>query len=286
MESIIEKLYHEDQNMIYNALPRTLRPGYNFGPHCHKNLEVCLMTDGACDIVVNGEAITVHAGKMMVIFQHMIHSFHVRTCSPCSFFQIHFQPDSFSCVEPKVTEEVKFLRYMADERSSYLLLPASQQLRLCVERICAEMGAKKEEAFSLPLSKIHIYEMIFLLSREISQGYRRIFNIENPLVIQAIQYINEHIREKISLRDVAAACCVTIRHISSVFKDTINLTVNDYINISKIDKAMRWLTESKLGMMEIASRLGYSSTQYFSTVFKRYTHVTPSEYRKMAEKDV
>lgn len=106
--------------MIYNALPRTLRPGYNFGPHCHKNLEVCLMTDGACDIVVNGEAITVHTGKMMVIFQHMIHSFHVRTSSPCSFFQIHFQPDSFSCVEPKVTEEVKFLRYMADERSSFV----------------------------------------------------------------------------------------------------------------------------------------------------------------------
>ena len=40
MESTIGRLYHKEQNMIYNALPRTLQPGYSFGPHCHKNVEV------------------------------------------------------------------------------------------------------------------------------------------------------------------------------------------------------------------------------------------------------
>lgn len=285
MESIIGMLYHEEQNMIYNALPRTLQPGYDFGPHCHKNVEVCMMTDGACDIVVNGETITVRPGEMMVIFPHMIHSFHMRAFRPCSFLQIHFQPDSFSWVEPKVAEKIKFLSYMTDERSAYLLLPFSKQLRACVERICTEMSAK-EQKFSLSLSKIYIYEMVFLLSREISQGYRRIFNIENPLVVRAIQYISDHMEEKIGLSDVAEACQVSPRYLSAAFKDVINLTVNDYINVSKMDKAMRWLTESELSMTEIASRLGFSSTQYFSTVFKRYTHVTPGEYKAMAAKDV
>ena len=40
----IGMLYYKEQNMIYNALPRTLQPGYNFGPHCHKNVEVCMRT--------------------------------------------------------------------------------------------------------------------------------------------------------------------------------------------------------------------------------------------------
>ena len=85
---------------------------------------------------------------------------------------------------------------------------------------------------------------------------------------------------------VAAACHVTARHLSSVFKDITNITVNDYINIAKVDNAMRWLTGTDLTMAEIASKLGFSSTQYFSTVFKRYTRVTPGEYKDMSEKDI
>ena len=146
MESIIGMLYYKEQNMIYNALPRTLQPGYNFGPHCHKNVEVCMMTEGECDIVVNGETITVRTGEMMVIFPHMIHSFHMRSRRPAVFLQMHFQPDSFSWVEPDVAEEVKFLGYMTDEHSAYLLQPFSVRLRSCVERICTEMN----------LSLIHI----------------------------------------------------------------------------------------------------------------------------------
>lgn len=85
---------------------------------------------------------------------------------------------------------------------------------------------------------------------------------------------------------MAKACQVTPRHLSGVFKDIINITVNDYINIAKVDKAMRWLTSTDLTMTEIASRLGFSSTQYFSTVFKRYTRVTPGEYKDMSDKDI
>lgn len=285
MNSVAGLLYHQEQNMIYNALPRTLQPGYRFGPHCHKNVEICMMTEGECDIIVNGETITVRTGEMMVIFSHMIHSFHMRSRHPASFLQMHFQPDSFSWVEPEVAAGVKFLSYMTDEHSAYLLQPFSEQLRSCMERICAEMNAK-DEVLCGPLAKVYIYEMIFLLSREISQGYRRVFIIENPLAIRAIQYISEHMEEKISLTDVAEDCKVTSRYLSSVFKDTINITVNDYINIAKVDKAMRWLTGTELTMTEVASRLGFSSTQYFSTVFKRYTNVTPGEYKSMAEKNV
>lgn len=285
MESTIGRIYHKEQNMIYNALPRTLQPGYSFGPHCHKNVEVCMMTEGECDIVVNGETITVRTGEMMVIFSHMIHSFHMRSRRPAQFLQMHFQPDSFSWVEPEVTAEVKFLNYITDEHSSYLLLPFSQRLRGCVERICTEMNSKTEE-FCEPLAKIYVYEMVFLLSRELSQGYRRIFVIENPLAIRAIQYISDNMEKRLTLSDVAEACQVTTRHLSAVFKDTINITVNDYINIAKVDNAMRWLTGTEQSIAEIASRLGFSSTQYFSTVFKRYTRMTPGEYRDMSDKDI
>lgn len=285
MVSVIHLLCCQEQDMIYNALPRTLQPGYSFGPHCHRNIEVCMMTEGECDIVVNGETITVRTGEMMVVFPHMIHSFHMRSRKPANFLQMHFQPDSFSQVPHEVEENVKFLSYVNDEHSAYLLQPFSDRLRSCVERICVEMN-DETEALHEPLAQVYIYEMIFLLSREIAQGFRRIFLIDDPTVIRAVQFISEHMEGKVSLPDVAKHCRVTTRHLSNIFKEALNITVNDYINIAKVDKAMLNLTENRLSMAQIASRLGFSSTQYFSTVFKKYTHVTPKEYKTMAEKEV
>lgn len=56
------------------------------------------------------------------------------------------------------------------------------------------------------------------------------------------------------------------RHLSPAFRETLNITLIDYINI--------------------AAKLGFSSTQYFSIVFKQHTHVMPKEYKLMAEKGV
>lgn len=271
--------------MIYNALPRTLQPGYSFGPHCHRNIEVCMMTEGECDIIVNGENFTVRTGEMLVIFPHMLHSFQMRSNHAAVFLQIHFQPDCFSDTEPEIRKEVKFLSYMADEGSAYLLLPFSTRLRSCAERICQEAGTE-DEVLREPLQAVYIYELVLLLSREIAQGYRRIFTIDNPVAVRAVQFISDHMENRISVSDVAADCKVSERYLSTVFKKAINMTVNDYINVAKVDKAMHCLTESELSMTQIAEKLGFSSTQYFSTVFKKYTYVTPKEYKCIAEKNI
>lgn len=284
MQSAIGMLC-EPKTIIYNALRRTLRPGYTFGPHCHENVEVCMMVEGECDIVVNGETITVRTGEMMTIFSHMIHSFHMRSRRPATFLQIHFQPDGFCDAEAEVTKQVTFLHYMVEEHSAYLLQPFSDRLYSCVNRICLEKS-DKESPYCETLAKIYIYEMVFLLSREISQEYRKIFFVRDPLVIRAIQYINEHIEERVGPSDVAQGCGANPRHLSSSFREALNITLIDYINIAKVDKAMRWLTGTGMSIVDIAAKLGFSSTQYFSTVFKRYTHVTPREYKLMAEKDV
>lgn len=284
-ENIITQLYLQGEDMIYNALPRTLQPGYFFGPHCHENVELCMMKEGCCDIIINGEVITVHEGKLLIIFSNMIHSFHMSANRPATFLQMHFKPDNFSNVPPKIMDEILFLKYMTDGHNSYLLQPFSPQLLSCVERICAETK-DQDNVLHSTLAKIYVYEMIFLLSREISQSYRQVFSINNPIAIKAIQYISTHIDVPISLSDVADYCRVTPRYLSLVFKSTINLTVNEYVNIAKVESAMQKLMDTDLSISDIAAHLGFSSAQYFSTVFKKYTHVTPTEYRNMEPVEV
>ena len=284
--SVIDLLYQQkDQDMIYNALPRTLRPGYFFGPHCHENVEVCLMREGSCDIAVNGETTTVRKGDLMVIFSHMIHTFHVNSSRPADFLQLHFRPAAFLNVGEAAGQNMKFIRYMIDHRSAYLFQPYTPQLLSCVERICEEIG-NESEAYHTALANIYIDEMVFLLSREIEQSFRRVFSIENPIAIKAIQYINENMEGRFALEDVALACGVSTRYLSHIFRHYVNFTINDYINIAKVDRGIRYILDTSLSIGEVASKLGFSSAQYFSTVFKKYTGMTPREFKARENRDI
>ncbi|MGL4364151.1 MAG: hybrid sensor histidine kinase/response regulator transcription factor, partial [Bacteroidales bacterium] len=62
-------------------------------------------------------------------------------------------------------------------------------------------------------------------------------------------------------------------------KQLFGAGVKDFINEIRIKKAMQLLQESNLQIVEIAEKVGYNQQRYFSTVFKQYTKMTPSQYR-------
>ena len=57
-----------------------------------------------------------------------------------------------------------------------------------------------------------------------------------------------------------------------------------YINMKKIDAAREMLINDKKSITEIAFDLGFSSSQYFSTFFKKHSSFTPDEFRREVEK--
>ncbi|MDY3141512.1 MAG: helix-turn-helix transcriptional regulator, partial [Parabacteroides sp.] len=58
---------------------------------------------------------------------------------------------------------------------------------------------------------------------------------------------------------------------------------NEYITKIRMEKAIRFVKESALSFTEISERVGYNTASYFSTAFKQYTGMTPTQYRKKAK---
>lgn len=274
----VEYLYlQQNQLIVHNAHERKLPPGYFFCPHCHETVEIALVLDGSCDFMGNNEPLPVNTGELCIIFPHTIHGFTVRSKVPCHFLQAHIYPQYFLDMSPQVAQELPFIRHMTDERSAYFLRSCTPELLSCMQRLCRETGAL-DVPFHRALANTYVAEMIFLLSRDITQTHRQVFTIDNPLAIHAINYINSHIEQKMSLESIAEECHVSPRYLSQVFKKSVNITVNAYISIAKIDRAISYITSERMQFSEVSSILGFSSAQYFSTVFKKYTGVTPSEF--------
>lgn len=100
------------------------------------------------------------------------------------------------------------------------------------------------------------------------------------LINSAINFIQYHYDEKISLDDVAQKLHLSKHYLCSAFKKATGENMSLYINKLRIEKAKSLLLEPNGRAKEIFEEVGYSNQQYFSKVFKRITGMTVMEYKE------
>ena len=91
--------------------------------------------------------------------------------------------------------------------------------------------------------------------------------------------VNEEYSQPLSMKYIADKMYLNHIYLGQIFKKETGISLNDYINKVRINKAKKLLKESQAMVYEIAEQVGFSDPQYFSTVFKKNTGVSPKEYR-------
>ena len=106
----------------------------------------------------------------------------------------------------------------------------------------------------------------------------------NPVIANAIKYINERLSLNISLEQTAKAVHVNPVYLSKLFKDETGKNFIDYVTDIRLDKAKEMLRSGVCSIKEITSETGYSDQNYFSRLFKRKFGITPTEFKKNMDK--
>jgi len=73
---------------------------------------------------------------------------------------------------------------------------------------------------------------------------------------------------------------VTDYTVSRIFKNTMGISYKKYVTRKRVDHAMELLTNSDMGVQEIAEATGFSSCSYFIKIFKGIVGKTPAEFRR------
>lgn len=98
-----------------------------------------------------------------------------------------------------------------------------------------------------------------------------------------IGYIHQHYKEDISLEQLADQMHFHSTYVSRIFTEVIGMSFTRYVQYYRIEQAKKKLKLTNLKVSEIAEEVGYANLTYFSRVFKKITHYTPNEYRKVFE---
>lgn len=95
--------------------------------------------------------------------------------------------------------------------------------------------------------------------------------------------IDKNYTHKITLGDIARENHLSMGHLSALIKDTTGISFSSYIAGKRIEDAKNLLRNEALSIDEIADMVGYGDYFYFTKVFKKYTGVSPSAFRKNQE---
>lgn len=104
--------------------------------------------------------------------------------------------------------------------------------------------------------------------------------INQDVVNNILQYMQDHVCEKLTIQQIADAVGVSRTGLHTIFKDRLNDGVMSYFSKMKIDISKSMIREGGYNISQIASYLGFDSIHLFSRRFKQLTGMTPTEYGK------
>jgi len=110
------------------------------------------------------------------------------------------------------------------------------------------------------------------LAAQCSSRYRRIVDD-----IRAI--IDERYADIQNIDQVVASLYISASHANAIFRQQTGKTIFEYVVEKRVDVARQLLTDPYTRIYEVAASVGYTSSSYFTTVFKAHTGLTPKQYR-------
>ena len=102
----------------------------------------------------------------------------------------------------------------------------------------------------------------------------------DSVVDRAKKYIDAHFDKELSLEEMAREVGISPYYLSKLFKESTGIGYIEYTTKLRIDYAKRELSSSAKSIKEICRDAGYQDPNYFSRIFKKWTGMTPTEFRE------
>lgn len=133
-------------------------------------------------------------------------------------------------------------------------------------------------AYSEDYSRALFHQILILALRdyEVNQAKR-----VSDTTRRAQDYLARNLDHDIRVEDVSSLVGLSTGYFHELFQRETGITPARYHQRLRISAAKRMLIEQKLSITDVAMALGFSSSQYFSTTFKKVVGLTPQSYRSL-----
>ena len=173
-------------------------------------------------------------------------------------------------------------------------LPVAKQQQKLLQQLIAHSPVSTLDQYDISLQNysqdqiLMIYGDLYnLIGTMLEEGYL-CFNNDPVFKNAAVQfsdfqklimYILTHPDKEMSLKEAASFTGMSYYYFSKTFHHLMGMPYTDFVNKARVNCAKNMLVQKDMSIKEICSELNIGSTSYFNQLFKKYTGISPSQYR-------
>ncbi|KWX73682.1 AraC family transcriptional regulator [Paenibacillus riograndensis] len=192
--------------------------------------------------------------------------YHPGDAVPWEFYFLLFRPQPLL----PLWEDIK-----AKLGAAPAIVPGSRPIRILRDIVHEAYSGRISDPY---IASSLLHQFMMELGRLSSSGPRDA--AEWPTAVRdSVQFIEERYSSMIGQEQLAEQMGLSKFHLLRTFSKYVGLTPNEYLNRTRIERAIELLTATDLSIEAIASQVGYSSGSYFIKVFQKLTGQTPGSFR-------
>jgi YesN/AraC family two-component response regulator len=226
-------------------------------------------------------SITIKPNSLVIIPKN--HLVQVIESKEIQAVQLIFSQDFIKQIRIRLLNDEVLQRLNFFEPDSLLLIQSESQVFSKIESVLHKMFLEfksKNWNYESLLFSLFI-ELSIILSRSIVPLERIIEARSSPWDIKKIiNHIHAHFDQELSLQEICELCGLNPTYLSRKFKEATGLSLFEYINRIRIERACRLLKQSQKTVLEISYQVGYNNISFFNRYFRKTMHMSPREYRK------
>ena len=236
----------------------------HYPAHFHRTAEIIFVVEGTATAICDGKSYFLKPGCILFIAPELVHKF-INSSNPYYGMIIQVDPNLF-LGDISLTDKIPKSPLFEDPQQKNIgwdLMRAAIKRRYEIDQ-----------------------DMLILLSSAIMRALLKDFPMQErdksgKSVMRILDYCQEHFREPVTVSQMAKDLYLSQSHISHTFSKVLDISFPEYINILRVNEAIRLLNSTDYSITEIAGLSGYSTTRNFYGAFVKHIGVAPSVYRNM-----
>ena len=253
--------------------------------HSHRHrtgVEITYVMKGdACWLLDDGTELFLSGGSLAVIQPDTRHQGRGNIISPCWLFWFVLDLEASDCLlnTPFSKGDLAVLKRIF-RKAGNCVRRVPDHYNLHAKSLLEHLPGEEKPDFLHLASLRNSLCTLIIDTAELLHGTTGTTHPDSQIAAKAEKIMRTNTERALSMGDIAEQLGLSTTGFIKRFKQETGLTPADFYQRIKIEEARRRLTGTDAAITEIAFSLGFSTSQYFASVFRKYTGTTPREYRR------
>lgn len=262
--------YHDD--LTYESVPW----------HWHDELELLIVTEGAAVCATDREQTVLQTGEGCFFNSDVLHAVWKENSGLCRLHSMSFHPRLVGGAVESIFWQ-KYILPLVENKQFQMRKFSAEDGEILREIETAWRSCVNEPVGYELLARNALSSVVLRLMADLPKGAASLSGIallREERIKLMLDYIRSHLREEITVAQIASAASVSESECVRCFRGAIHTPPIQYVKQYRLQKAAELLKETDKRINEIGEECGFQEMSYFAKAFRELYGLTPTEFRK------